>query len=269
MLLTDGMASDRFLVYGNHAVAREGERLRGILLKFLKERLAAGARPHLIFLWLSGGLPEAIVDGGHAVRVPIRMLDEKLRSMARFPIMDSSELIEVAVDTENDNARLRLATRSHVLVDISSENAAAERDSMRWTGNVDVLVDETLFSFGPSRGSLLLLTSLQELADAIRRLRDGARAVSTTLTGDTASLRFVRSTSGGVHAAVVVYRAVESTPVPVPELDAACCDAVRCFLNSVPPEQYAQLNSEQAAKVLQVISTTWPEAVPQHMSWKQ
>jgi hypothetical protein len=174
--------------------------------------------------------------------------------MDNFPITDSTEVVEVTIDTERDDTLVRQVTPNRVLVDVSSENAATEPDPMRWTGSVDLLVDETLFRLGSSSDSLLLLPSLQALAVAIGRLRQGARAVATTLTGDTASLRFVRRTSGGVYATVVVYRDVESAPVPVPELDTACGDAVRGFLSQLRPEQ-----RERAAKVLDVVSAIWTE----------
>ena len=258
-MMLNGMAASDFLSYGSHSIALEGEKVRGLLRRFLTERLTTGAYPHFVFLWIGGRLEDgATIDGDHVVRLPIRMLDEKLRAMARFPIVDSSEVVEVIADTEDDAEVLQPATPSRMLVDISSENAASEPDPMRWNGNIDMLVDDTLFSIGQGRGSILVLPSLNPLAEAIGRLRQGSRVVATTLSGDTSSLRFVRTTSGGIHAASVAYRGVKSTAVPVAELDTACGDAVRRFLTGLSPEQSAALKREQAAKLLGFIGSIWP-----------
>jgi hypothetical protein len=50
LVITDGVASDRFLAFGRGTRAKDGAKLRTALLAFIKTRLADGAR---VFLWFN------------------------------------------------------------------------------------------------------------------------------------------------------------------------------------------------------------------------
>jgi hypothetical protein len=146
-----------------------------------------------------------------------------------------------------------------VLVDISTVDAASEPDPMCWNGNIDVLVGETLLRIGPSRGSLLVLPSLEVLADAVVRLRGVERSVEMTFAGDTSSLRMTRQDPDEAHVATVSYRGEQSLEVEVTKIDEACRDAVLQFFKSLSPEQRLALRSEDAMRTLAAVTSVWPE----------
>jgi hypothetical protein len=50
--ITDGVASDGFLRYGNRAADRQGETLRAELFAFVSKRISDGARPALCFVFV-------------------------------------------------------------------------------------------------------------------------------------------------------------------------------------------------------------------------
>jgi hypothetical protein len=85
------------LMFGNRAVAREGETLRNEFFRFLRQRLASGARPHFAFVMFDGPVRGAEVDADHAVSVAIDELDANLRDMSKTRIQTASQVIEVVV----------------------------------------------------------------------------------------------------------------------------------------------------------------------------
>lgn len=89
MAITDGVASDHFLRYGNKVAARRGAELRQRLFEFIKQRLAQGARPHLVFLVIQGVLKEAKVNLDSKGQVVLDDLE------AAFAHIKSGRIIEV------------------------------------------------------------------------------------------------------------------------------------------------------------------------------
>jgi len=89
LALTDGGSSAAFLAFGDRVLARAGTALRVTLVHFLRERLALGAHPHLIFLWFDGLVESALIDIDNKIHVPLARLDVTLESVA------PSELIEI------------------------------------------------------------------------------------------------------------------------------------------------------------------------------
>ena len=86
--LTDGLASDHFQQSGSTVAARRGEALRGALDSYLRERLAHGARPHVVFTIFHGSVEAAEVDFDHRREVPIAEVAETLVTLARDQVVE-------------------------------------------------------------------------------------------------------------------------------------------------------------------------------------
>jgi len=106
-LLTDGVASDFFLRYGAKVADRKGEELRKKLFELLRQRLEAGARPHLVFIWVSGWIEPISVDLEKRTKVLLSQLGE------RFPKLNPSELIELVSDEATGEAGYDRSRRTH------------------------------------------------------------------------------------------------------------------------------------------------------------
>jgi len=261
-LTTSSQSSERLLAFGDGSHSHEGEIARSALFQFLERRLDAGARPHLVFLWMRGSIDTATVDLAEVVRVPLCALDVKLRALRKVKFMDSSEIIEVTAEPDEDMPQ----SATSVLVDISTENTASEPDPMRWQGNLDLLVGESLFRIGASRGALAVVHCLNTLAHMVTLLRDGARVVTVTFEKDSSPLRCIRQTTEGARAITLTYRGVSSVPVLVTAFDQACRDAVLQFARSLSTAQRAALKSGGAAKSFDNIALVWPELRHGHAS---
>ena len=86
--LTDGLASDHFQQVGSTVAARRGEALRAALTGYAHERLALGARPHLVFLIVEGVLRSCVVDFDHRREVPLAELETALSALARGQVLE-------------------------------------------------------------------------------------------------------------------------------------------------------------------------------------
>jgi hypothetical protein len=255
-VLTYGGSSEAFVAF-ERGYKQEGKMLRKSLFEFVRQRLEVRAHPHLVFNWLGGRIETISVDINTVVRVPASKLEQRLRTLEGFPIVDSSEVMEVVPDGPGDDEDQRPA--SSILVGISAENATSEPEPMKWEGHIDMLVGETLVRVGSSPGSVFLLRGLVELGGMLCRLRGNARTAAHTFVKDTSPLRFARQPTGGALAVTVVYRDVETAPVRVNALDEACRDAVLQFFKSLSPEQRLALRSEDATRLLAAITSVWPE----------
>ena len=94
LALTDGLASDHFQQVGSTVAARRGATLREALTSYVHERLALGARPHLVFLIVEGVLGSCTVDFEHRSEVILTELETTLRTLSReqvIEVLDASE----------------------------------------------------------------------------------------------------------------------------------------------------------------------------------
>lgn len=86
--LTDGLASDHFQRVGSTVAARRGVVLREALMDYARERLALGARPHLVFLIVEGALRSCVVDFEHRKKVLLTDLETALCALAQEQVVE-------------------------------------------------------------------------------------------------------------------------------------------------------------------------------------
>jgi hypothetical protein len=126
------------------------------------------------------------------------------------------------------------ANMDRILISIRAEpelGADLPEDLLYLSGNMEILVGDCMLVVGVFPGAILLLPSIDALADATRKVRDGHKAIEIILVGDTGSLWIFerkRVHSVGISFA---YRSIETDPVTRSEIDSALEQSVLDFLN--------------------------------------
>src|SRR4051812_29279506 len=109
-----------------------------------------------------------------------------------------------------------------ILVDISLDEESVHgrpQDPLYWRGNMDFLVGETLLHVGPFPGALLILPSIEALADGVARVRRDEHLVEVLLVGDSPSMWLAKRKGGKSTGVAIVYQDGETQAVPVRALD--------------------------------------------------
>jgi hypothetical protein len=103
------------------------------------------------------------------------------------------------------------------------------------------------------------MPSVEALADAVARVRRGEKSIEVLLVGDAPSLWFIEREARGFIGFTIRYRKLQTAPVPVEELDAACRDAVQAVFRQLW-EYIDRLRwHTELARILDVIISVWPE----------
>ncbi len=79
--LTDGVASDRFVTFGDHVRGREGAKLRKTLIDFLALRLHDERKIYLKMLFPKGQLDTVVFDVKAAKKIPLHHLRDALKTL--------------------------------------------------------------------------------------------------------------------------------------------------------------------------------------------
>jgi hypothetical protein len=127
-----------------------------------------------------------------------------------------------------------VANQSEVLVDIpvaELPDAVLDKgDPLYVTGNIDFLVDDYFLRVGPFIGALLLLPTLEKLAEGMTRVRRGDMKIEVALVGDATSF-WINTPQRANSSDVSICYLRKTTPfVSRAALDTACECAVRNFL---------------------------------------
>jgi hypothetical protein len=79
--ITDGVASDRFVAFGNNVRGREGARLRRELISFLGSRVDAARGIYLKLIFPRGAIGTVILDVNAAKPCGLRQLQRVLKGL--------------------------------------------------------------------------------------------------------------------------------------------------------------------------------------------
>ena len=174
------------------------------------------------------------------------------RTIESFPSFLLS-VAEIHADTLNTS----------VLVSIWPESSLGDsqlsEDLLYVSGNADILVgDGDIMRLGQFPGALLLLPSIEVLADGISRMRTRQRKIEVILVGDTPSMWLVARKIGMRSGLVASYRGAETGLITSEEFDVACEGAVAEFFAWVCQRRPFVTWSTSATQIAEAVARTWP-----------
>ncbi|XYH96523.1 hypothetical protein ACMHYB_53555 [Sorangium sp. So ce1128] len=142
--------------------------------------------------------------------------------------------------------------------DLKKAEQGGPLDPQKLTGTIDVLTGDNLTRIGQFDDSILLLLSLERLADGIEQLRTAGTNIKIVLPGNTPPVHLVRSLKDMSHVHVDCGGACTAA-VTTHALDDATRDAASEFVaavaGAVPPSHWP----EQARKIFDRLTIIWPE----------
>ncbi len=148
----------------------------------------------------------------------------------------------------------------HLLVYVRTERETS-RDSpddlLYLSGTIDVLAEDTLVVLGPFEGALLLLPTIDVLANGIRDVRAGHRTIEIVLVGDANSLWLVEKRGQHEHM-TIIHCDIRTAHVSRDEIDQAFGQAIAEFLETLTASRPVHSWHHEALRILDNVIFTWP-----------
>ena len=141
-----------------------------------------------------------------------------------------------------------------------SANPGPLDDLQYITGNIDLLVDDDdILRLGQFAGALLLLPSIDVLADGVARMRSGQKTVEVILIGDTSSLWLIQKKIDGRTGLIAAHKGAETRPVLPEEFDAACERAIVEFFVWLCRARPRSTWDSSATQIANAVKSVWPK----------
>jgi hypothetical protein len=133
-------------------------------------------------------------------------------------------------------------------------------DLLYLSGNIELLVGDSMMSLGQFPGALLLLPSLEVLASGMMRMRARHKTIEVVLVGDSTSLWILERTCGADSGIVLSHRGAETGLMRRDDLENAFGDAISAFLEFILARRSASTWGVSAMQIVESIAQVWPSA---------
>jgi hypothetical protein len=151
---------------------------------------------------------------------------------------------------------------SQVLVEFSVDSLPDKEkdggDPLYACGNISVLVDDDLIQVGSFPGALLLLSTLENLATGVGRMRRGDKTIEVSMVGDSPALWIMERRVGGVHGISLAYREAETALVSGLDFDRACESASTDLLVLLHSSGVLEQPPSHIVSLLAHVTSVWP-----------
>lgn len=157
---------------------------------------------------------------------------------------------------------------AYSLQELEDARSGKELDLLLFNGNIEIMVDDILWTIGEFGNLFLLLPSLEALAKGIRQFREGGSHYHVELLCDAGSLWLLRDRGQATSEIAISYRGERTPLVRMKDFDEAVEGAINEFLTTVLTAYPLRRWREHELEILNELVLTWPRLDQLIEAWR-